>query len=1106
MMKVKENPNTNQHIAVYVRCRPLNANEKKVSSYSVIETNVERREVAVKERSVQKIFTFDRVFDPRTSQIDVYKAVVSPLLKEVLMGFSCTVFAYGQTGTGKTFTMEGERSESLHVSWEDDPQSGIAPRAMHHLFENLREQDLDYSLRVSFLELYNEELFDLLGPIDDNSKLRLYEDPVRKGSVIVSGIEEVAVHSKDEVYTILKRGADKRQTAATLMNANSSRSHTIFSITVHIKDNTMEGDELMKIGKLNLVDLAGSENIGRSGAVDKRAREAGNINQSLLTLGRVITALVERSPHIPYRESKLTRLLQDSLGGKTKTSIIATISPASINMEETLSTLEYAHRAKNITNKPEANEKLTKKALIKQYTEEIERLKRDLIANREKNGIYMDPEMYTQMTNDIQIKGEENKELQEKIKVMLEELEKVNELFTATKVELNNKTHKLNKTQKSLNQTREHLTDAVKVLHKTSQDRDERNYLLDANVETVKCLTNQGKELINVADIATSDVEKLHNKLQIFKTTENLNDVQLRKFHQCLQPIGEKLKDEVADHGRTHNENYGNIISNYNLHKEKHASCVNSLRSVLTSIITTMDTKLSELNNLSTQNIENSIKSVEDSAEFFKKFKDEFVGFVTNFVSSELMTKFSSVFDLINQQDASLKETGKIISEIQEQLCAERLYTRKQMQQFDDMKREQDKLIEQQTRHIKSLEAEIETSKCHSEESNKEFEECLMVMNDDDKATEDDIKNAEAQILAVLAEMKTKYRSRTTNTKSTMQSTLQNHKSKLNSGIHQMRLKCNDIKDNNESSRITNENFKNILEDEVKAFDDQFNSWTNATIATYSENKTKNFTLNDKLQKETHDIEQKILSMQSQIQETLELNYQKSEGMSKVHITTLMNNSDTQSERIQKIIQIENRLAEDTNTMLNGQQQELCNDISVQQQLMEKHCTDNTARTDKITSLIQQLQIDLDQYTSSFQTVVPSGTTPVRRPFSYPRELAETSPHDKLIQRYRSLNSHKIALSMPLPEDDSFDEIPPSSSSSSSVGDSDQHNNSTFSTITSCSSRECLDQASDEELKENRILVRNNEFKKPKRTKDVLSNIPKVKKRPLKAKNSDISS
>lgn len=136
-------------------------------------------------------------------------------------------------------------------------------------------------------------------------------------------------------------------------------------ITVHVKVTTPEGEDLFKTGKLNLVDLAGSENIGRSGAVDMRAREAGNINQSLLTLGRVITSLVERTPHVPYRESKLTRILQDSLGGRTKTSIIATVSPALCNLEETLSTFEYAHRARYITNKPEINQKTSKQVLLK---------------------------------------------------------------------------------------------------------------------------------------------------------------------------------------------------------------------------------------------------------------------------------------------------------------------------------------------------------------------------------------------------------------------------------------------------------------------------------------------------------------------------------------------------------------------------------------------------------------------------------------------------------------------------------------------------------------------------------------------------------------------
>ena len=155
------------------------------------------------------------------------------------------------------------------------------------------------------MELYNEELFDLLYTSEDAQRLRLFDDANRKGSVMVQGLEEVVVTNKDAVYAIIERA-----TASTFLNAQSSRSHSVFTVTVHMRENSVDGEELVKIGKLNLVDLAGSENIGRSGAIDKRAREAGNINQSLLTLGRVITALVERTPHVPYRESKLTRILQ----------------------------------------------------------------------------------------------------------------------------------------------------------------------------------------------------------------------------------------------------------------------------------------------------------------------------------------------------------------------------------------------------------------------------------------------------------------------------------------------------------------------------------------------------------------------------------------------------------------------------------------------------------------------------------------------------------------------------------------------------------------------------------------------------------------------------
>lgn len=450
----KKKEEKGKNIQVVVRCRPFNLAERKANAHSVVECDHVRKEVSVRtgglaDKSSRKTYTFDMVFGASTKQIDVYRSVVCPILDEVIMGYNCTIFAYGQTGTGKTFTMEGERSPNEEYTWEEDPLAGIIPRTLHQIFEKLTDNGTEFSVKVSLLEIYNEELFDLLNPSSDVSeRLQMFDDPRNKRGVIIKGLEEITVHNKDEVYQILEKGAAKRTTAATLMNAYSSRSHSVFSVTIHMKETTIDGEELVKIGKLNLVDLAGSENIGRSGAVDKRAREAGNINQSLLTLGRVITALVERTPHVPYRESKLTRILQDSLGGRTRTSIIATISPASLNLEETLSTLEYAHRAKNILNKPEVNQKLTKRALIKEYTEEIERLKRDLAAAREKNGVYISEENFRAMSGKLTVQEEQIVELIEKIGAVEEELSRVTELFMDNKNELDQcKSDLQNKTQ-----------------------------------------------------------------------------------------------------------------------------------------------------------------------------------------------------------------------------------------------------------------------------------------------------------------------------------------------------------------------------------------------------------------------------------------------------------------------------------------------------------------------------------------------------------------------------------------------------------------------------------------------------------------------------------
>lgn len=220
----------------------------------------------------------------------------------MLLGFNCTIFAYGQTGTGKTYTMAGDIADNLGLVSES---AGIIPRLLHSLFTRLEEDECESAVKCSFIELYNEELRDLLS-VADGTKLKIYEDSTKKlqGATYVQGMEETYIKDAVDGIRLLRTGSHKRQVAATKCNDLSSRSHTIFTVTTYVKRTSETGEDFVSAGKLNLVDLAGSENIQRSGAENKRAAEAGLINKSLLTLGRVINALVDKSSHIPYRYAR----------------------------------------------------------------------------------------------------------------------------------------------------------------------------------------------------------------------------------------------------------------------------------------------------------------------------------------------------------------------------------------------------------------------------------------------------------------------------------------------------------------------------------------------------------------------------------------------------------------------------------------------------------------------------------------------------------------------------------------------------------------------------------------------------------------------------------
>ncbi|ESP00097.1 hypothetical protein LOTGIDRAFT_213295 [Lottia gigantea] len=362
------------NVRVAVRCRPLNEKEKENSCVNVVKVDSVQGTFTVENRNAAqgeppKTFTFDIVFGPDCKQVDVYNVIARPVVDCVLEGFNGTIFAYGQTGTGKTFTMEGVRTI---------PElRGIIPNSFAHIFGAIAkcEGDIKFLVRVSYLEIYNEEVRDLLGK-DQTQRLEVKERP--DVGVYVKDLSKFVVYNADDMDRIMTIGNKNRHVGATNMNQTSSRSHAIFTVTIECSEKGIDGEQHFRVGKLHLVDLAGSERQAKTGASGMRLKEATKINLSLSTLGNVISALVDgKSSHIPYRNSKLTRLLQDSLGGNSKTVMIANIGPADYNYDESISTLRYANRAKSIKNKAKINED-PKDALLRLYQKEIEDLKKQL--------------------------------------------------------------------------------------------------------------------------------------------------------------------------------------------------------------------------------------------------------------------------------------------------------------------------------------------------------------------------------------------------------------------------------------------------------------------------------------------------------------------------------------------------------------------------------------------------------------------------------------------------------------------------------------------------------------------------------------------------------
>lgn len=522
-----------QCVQVVVRCRPMDERETTRGYTRVVDVIPSRGVVEVRHprddpsSETVKVFTFDAVYDWHSTQQELYEETVRPLVSSTLDGFNGTIFAYGQTGTGKTYTMEGSKM--------DHERRGVIPRSFEHIFNHIgRSENMQYLVRASYLEIYQEEIRDLLH-IDQSLRFELKEKP--DTGVFVKDLSSAVCKSAAEIQQLMNVGNQNRTIGATNMNEHSSRSHAIFMITIEMGGIGDSGG--IRVGRLNLVDLAGSERQSKTGASGERLKEASKINLSLSALGNVISALVDgKTTHVPYRDSKLTRLLQDSLGGNSKTIMVANIGPASYNYDETLTTLRYANRAKNIKNKPRINED-PKDALLRQYQEEIGRLKEKLAQKgvvprkKKKSKRKKEDEAIDSESEADDSRSEDNKVTETDKKLIAEQLK-------AEKQETENLIQRIKDLESKMlcggKNIIDHTNEQQRALEQKAAEIAERKR---REVEMQQKLEDEELTMVGVRETYT--------------TLQQEVDVKSRKLRKCftkLQALKQELEDVTSDYNR----------------------------------------------------------------------------------------------------------------------------------------------------------------------------------------------------------------------------------------------------------------------------------------------------------------------------------------------------------------------------------------------------------------------------------------------------------------------------------------------------------------------------------------------------------------------------
>uniref|UniRef100_A0A673XL57 Kinesin-like protein n=1 Tax=Salmo trutta TaxID=8032 RepID=A0A673XL57_SALTR len=544
------------NIKVLCRFRPLNQSEI-LRGDQFIPTFLGDDSVSVGGRS----YVFDRVFPTNTTQEQVYNTCAKQIVKDVLGGYNGTIFAYGQTASGKTHTMEGK----LH----DPNQMGIIPRIAEDIFNHIfgMDENLEFHIKVSYFEVYMDKIRDLLDVTKTN--LAVHED--KNKIPYVKGCTERFVSSPDEVMDVIDEGKNNRHVAVTNMNEHSSRSHSIFLI--NIKQEHVETEQKL-CGKLYLVDLAGSEKVSKTGAAGAVLDEAKNINKSLSALGNVISALAEGTKtHVPYRDSKMTRILQDSLGGNCRTTMFICCSPSSFNDAETKSTLMFGQRAKTIRNTASVNLELTADQWKRKYEKEkeknktmketVQRLEAEL--NRWRNGENV-PETERTTADVVRLESVEerspvmildNDTSSIVVRISEEERQKYEEEIRKLYKQLDDKDDEINLQCQLVEKLKEQMLDQDELLASSRGDGDKVQAELGRLQVESNCAKTEVKEVLQALeelainyDQKSLEVEEkgLQNQLladQLAQKMANLMELEAELSH--MQEVSGQQRKRIAD-------------------------------------------------------------------------------------------------------------------------------------------------------------------------------------------------------------------------------------------------------------------------------------------------------------------------------------------------------------------------------------------------------------------------------------------------------------------------------------------------------------------------------------------------------------------------------